>query len=243
MQVMEETRPTGERGHGRGRALAITGVARILTAVLGVLFLAAALVYVFSARLVLTPTLTCQVSRPSLCRVWVNESPDPVIAAVLLVIAGILLIMAITGRGWVFSFGGASLAPAAEATATTPEEVPAHAVELYTPARSEAGARADIGTDARTDSGTDATRGAPGVTLFTGLPEDIRNASAAKWASWYPDSPIGTALQEVRRVPGQRDAAYFLRLRTPRDEDRWLRVTGTVTETETVAVTGSRRAR
>jgi hypothetical protein len=163
--------------------------------------------------------------------VWVNESPDPVIAAVLLVIAGILLIMAITGRGWVFSFGGASLAPAAEATATTPEDVPAAAHVVTAPAMAE--------TRATPAAGPDATLGTPGVTLFTSLPADIRDASAAKWASWYPDSPIGTALQEVRRVPGRQDAPYFLRLHTPRGEDRWLRVTGLGSESGT----GSSRAR
>lgn len=225
---MAQTRATREpsrrnergtsNGHGHVHTLAITGVARILSAVLGLLFLSAALVYVFSARLVLTPTLTCQVSRPSLCRVWVNQSPDPVIAAVLLVIAGILLIMALTGRGWTFSFGGASLAPAAEATATTPEEVPHTAEVLSEPARLE--------TQASADARADATGGSPGLALFTGLPVDVRDATAAKWASWYPDSPVGTALQEVRRVPGQ-DGPYFLRLRTPGEEDRWLRVSQT----------------
>lgn len=238
---MQETRPADAAASGRGRAVSITGVARILTAVLGAVFLAAALVYVFSARLVLTPTLTCQVSRPSLCRVWVNENPDPVIAAVLLVIAGILLIMAITGRGWVFSFGGASLAPAAEATATTPEEVPVHAVELPAPARSDAHASAQAGSGASTDAGTGATLGTPGVGLFMRLPPDIRDASAAKWASWYPDSPIGTALQEVRQIPGRQDAPYYLRLSTPRGEDRWLRVTETAPQSASQSV--SRRAR
>lgn len=224
---MEETSWMREQGQGRerrgghGHAVAITGPPRVLTAVLGVLFLAAALVYVFSTRLVLTPTLTCQVSRPSLCRVWVDRSPDPVIAAVLLVIAGVLLIMAITGRGWVFSFGGASLAPAPEATGTTPEDVPPDAEPLHDL----------VGLQAHTsvDAGPDAPHRPPGVALFTRLPADIRDATAAKWASWYPDSPIGTALQEVRRVPGY-DGPYYLRLRTPGGDDRWLRASERASE-------------
>lgn len=206
---------------GRGHALPLTAVARILTAILGILLLAGALVYVFSARLVLTPTLTCEVKRPSLCRVWVSGSPDPVIAAVFLVIAVVALLMAITGRGWMFSFAGASLAPAgAEATGMSPEDMPPNTVPVPV--------ALDVSPDPARPGPRASTSGAlPGVALFTSLPDEIRGAAAAKWASWYPDSPIGVALQEIREVPGQRDGSYFLRLSNPLGEDRWLRVSPT----------------
>lgn len=188
---------------------------RLVAGGIAVITIGAAVVYDLRIRTTVVAAPSCQLA-PSGCVIRVSQPPETAVIIALLVISALFAVWAITARVWNFAIAGhsASIAtePALETTGVS-EEV----ADEVTEAESYVSRGAEEDQSLTNEQSRE---------LYLTLPIPVALTAEQTWRTWYPDELLSDCLQEVRDRPeGKGNHPYFLRAKSPRDTDTWIRVT------------------
>ncbi|WP_311208433.1 MULTISPECIES: hypothetical protein [unclassified Aeromicrobium] len=152
------------------------------------------------------------------CTVTVDEVSTALPLA-LLAVGTLLLLMAITGRMWIVTFGDHGVRPEPQVAPSTAGEVESKAssTETASPSHPSASTENSTGPDASTTASLEA---------FTALyQQDVEVADALEeaWREWYGIS-VADRVIDSRRATGKGNHSWYVKALDGDDTARWTRI-------------------